>query len=727
VKSFIACVLLACVASVASARPIVIDPSATLTNPDPVAYRQFGHMVATNGEYALVLGSRDETTGDEIMHRAALLYRRVNGSWQFQRILQTSARGYDSYTYPSVFAMKGDLAIAELDGATSTYRLGSSGWQLTPRTASLTEDIEISGNRIVESHGECSWNATVSEPDAAGNWIYTGLSGPLRDCDDEYWGGPVDIDGDRILIGNGNTRDLEWQEAPIFTRSGPGSWNLYGSIRSPFQREEFTGEVALRGDDAVVDTYYGPYVFRLPNLGQVASRLQAPDVYLQPRLATYWYLRKIEKSGDLVFVRELSYDRVAPVINVYRANATAPGTYEHVAVLKGGAPILNTYDVNNWFDVSGNVVIAGGADEAYIFDLPASLRGAPAARQDDFEAGNAANWRPNAGSQFSVVTSGSNHFYRQASTTGEAHALLSGAYWINQAIEANVTPRAFDGNDRWVGLVTRFRDSQNYFYVTMRSSGSVQLKRLRAGAISTLASATLPVTLNRQYRLRLESIGGTHRVYVDGALLLDADVADAPSAGSAGVIMNRARADFDNVMVTPSPLTTVFTQDFASTSPGGWTLSGSGQWGVADGVYSQNSVAAEARAVIGGPTSDQVVEARIRPIAWSTAGTAEPWAGVLARYVDNSNYYYLHLRRGGTVSLRKLVDGAITTLASATFPVSVNTQYTLRLEAVGTQLRGYVNGNVVLQATDNSLTHGIGGLMTNKAAVRFDDYLAYQP
>jgi len=726
-KSVIACVWLACVASLASARPIVIDPSATLTNPDPVAYRQFGRMIATNGEYALVLGSLDETNGDEIMHRAALLYRRVAGSWQFQQVLHTTARSYDSYTYPSVFAMKGNLAVVELDGDTKTYRLGTAGWQPIARTASLTEDIEISGDRIVESNGNCSWNATVSEPDASGTWIRTGLSGPPRGCDDEYWGGPVDIDGDRILIGNGYTFDEEWQEAPIFQRSALGSWNRSGSIPAPFQRREFTGEVVLRGDDAVVDTYYGPYVFRLPNTGQVVSRLQAPDVYLQPRLATYWYERQLEKSGDLVFVRELSYDRKAPVINVYRANGSAPGTYEHVAVLKGGAPILNTYDLNNWFDVSGNVVIASGADEAYIFELPASLRGAPAARQDDFEAGNAANWRPNAGSQFSVVASGANHFYRQASTMGEARALLSGAYWINQAIEANVTPRAFDGNDRWVGLVTRFQDSQNYFYVAMRNSGTLELRRVRAGAVGTIASTALPLTLDRKYRLRLESIGGTHRVYVDGALLLDADVADAPSAGSAGVIMNRARADFDNVMVTPSPLTTVFTQDFATTSPGGWAFSGSGQWTVADGAYAQNSVAAEARAVIGGPTDDQVVEARVRPIAWSAAGTAEPWAGVLARYVDNNNYYYLHLRRGGTVSLRKLVNGAITTLASATFPVSINTQYTLRLEAVGTQLRGYVNGNVVLQASDSSLTKGIGGVMTNKAAVRFDDYLAYQP
>jgi len=87
----------------------------------------------------------------------------------------------------------------------------------------------------------------------------------------------------------------------------------------------------------------------------------------------------------------------------------------------------------------------------------------------------------------------------------------------------------------------------------------------------------------------------------------------------------------------------------------------------------------------------------------------------------------LHLRSGGTVSLRKLVNGTITTLVSAPLAVSLNTQYALRLEVVGNQLRGYVNDNLLLQATDSSHAAGIGGLMTNKAAAQFDDYIAYQP
>jgi len=724
--------LLVGTASTAYSRPVVIEETATLTNPDPTAYVQFGREVAISGEYALALGSRDVPIGGgEDFHRSALLYRRVDGRWQFQQVLHTSVRDNDGYYYPSKFAMRGDLAVVELDGNTQAFRLGASGWQPAGQVGHTTEDIEIAGEKVILSTGDCNWSAYAAEPNGAGGWANTYLPGPPRDCDDEYWGGPVDIDGDRAILGNGDTSfNDEWQMVPIFARQAPGSWSQIGAIPSPFAYDEFTGEVVLRGDDAIVDSYYGAYVYRLSQLSQSVSRIRAPDVYLQPRVGTYWYLRKFEKSGDLVFVREFSYDRGSPVINVYRANASAPGTYEHVAVLapRGGTP---TYPVINSFDVSGNVVIASGAETAYIFELPSSLK-APAARQDDFETSNAANWRPNAGSQFSVVTSGTNHFYRQASTTGEAHALYSGAYWTNQAIEAEVTPRAFDGNDRWVGLVTRFQDSQNYFYVTMRSSGSLQLKRLRAGVIGTIASTALPVTLNRKYRLRLESIGSVHRVYVDGVLLLDADDAGTPLQGSAGVIMNRARADFDNVVVTPSPFTTVFRHDFAKipsdeTSSSKWTLSGSGQWSVIDETYAQNSVAADARAVVGGPTADQAVEARVRPIAWSTAGTAEPWAGVLARYTDSSNYYYLHIRRGGTVSLRKLVNGVITTLASAPLTVTLNTPYTLRLEVVGTQLRGYVNGNVTLQVADSSLTRGIGGLMTNKAAVRFDDYLAYQP
>ena len=723
-KPVCAGILLVGASTLVCARPVVIEETTTLSNPNPTAYAQFGHQVATNGEYALVLGARDDVVdpmSEELIRvRDALLYRRIAGVWQYQRVLRGSARPWSGYYHPSLFAMNGNVAAVELDGVVEAYRLGATGWQPAGQLGYNTEDIEIDGERIVLSTGDCSWNANAFEPNATGGWTRSGMTGQYRGCDDEFWGGPVDIAGDRVIIGNSYHEEDGDQMVPIYERS-QGTWYRVASIYSPEGRRGFTGEVVLRGEDAIVDARNGSYVYRISNVSQPVSRLRPADAFLISLLSSYPE-SKMEKSGDLVFVRELSYDRASQVINVFRAIASAPGAYEHVAVLapRGGGPIIDS------FDVSGNVVIASGTASAYIFELPASLT-SPAPRQDNFETGNAAGWSTTAGSQFTVVTSGANRIYRQSSTTGEARALFSNTNWTNQAIEAQVTPTAFNGNDRWVGLVTRYRDAQNYFYVTLRSSGSLQLRRMRAGVFSTIASTALPVTVNRRYRLRLESIGSVHRVYVDGALLLDADDAGAPRNGTAGLTMYRARADFDNVVVTPSPLTTVFVDDFATTARDEWSHSGSGQWILNGGAYAQNSVAAEARAVIGGQTADQVVQARVRQIAWSSAGTAERWAGLLARYVDDRNYYYLHLRSGGTVSLRKLVNGTIFTLASAPLAVSLNTQFALRLEVVRNQLRGFVNGNLLLQATDNSHTAGISGLMTNKAAAQFDDYLAYQP
>ncbi|HEY6126443.1 MAG TPA: hypothetical protein VIV63_17445, partial [Steroidobacteraceae bacterium] len=419
-KSAFACILLVGAASLASARPVVIEETTTLTNPNPTAYAQFGRMVATNGEYALVLGSRDSVDEqyNEIQTRDALLYRRVAGQWQYQQVLRASQTFNEGYNFPDLLAMNGNLAVLELDGNTQAYRLTGGAWQPAGEFRTLTEDIEIDGDRVVTTTGDCSWSGRVREADGSGGWVATGLSGQPRGCDDEHWGGPADIAGDRVILGNAGTFDLEDQEAVIWQRSGLGSWYRAGSIVSPFGHTGFSGEVALRGDDAIVDADLGAYVYRLSNLTQSVSRLRSADTYLQSRISPFG-TRKIEKSGELVFVRQPSYDRASQVINVFRANAAAPGTYDHVAVLapRGGGPLIN------WFDVSGNTVIASGAETAYIFELPASLT-SPAPRQDNFETGSAAGWTPIAGSQFSVVTSGTNRIYRQSSTAGEARALL---------------------------------------------------------------------------------------------------------------------------------------------------------------------------------------------------------------------------------------------------------------------------------------------------------------
>jgi pectate lyase len=175
----------------------------------------------------------------------------------------------------------------------------------------------------------------------------------------------------------------------------------------------------------------------------------------------------------------------------------------------------------------------------------------------------------------------------------------------------------------------------------------------------------------------------------------------------------------------------VYDTDFQDGSPGPWTLSGLGFWNLWNGssqVWFQSSVAGDARASIGVPTDDQVVRVRARLDTFATPnGTQERWFGVMARKSDEANYYYFTLRSSNTVSLRKFVNGTATVLASAPFAVSPAIWYNLRLEAVGDQIRAYVNGTLKLEATDTTHARGTSGPVMFKAATDYDDFATYQP
>ena len=192
-------------------------------------------------------------------------------------------------------------------------------------------------------------------------------------------------------------------------------------------------------------------------------------------------------------------------------------------------------------------------------------------------------------------------------------------------------------------------------------------------------------------------------MYVDGRLLVDAD-SSGPTHGRAALVTDRAQAEFDNVVVSPTLHTTMYTNDFENGSAGPWTHTGIGFWNLWTGmstVYFQSSVAGDARASIGAPADDQIVRARTRLDTFATpSGTQERWFGLMARHVDERNYYFLSLRSSNTVSLRKVVDGSVTSLATVPFTVLPSIWYQLRLDAVGNRLRAYVDGVLLLEATD---------------------------
>ena len=284
--------------------------------------------------------------------------------------------------------------------------------------------------------------------------------------------------------------------------------------------------------------------------------------------------------------------------------------------------------------------------EAFIYELPATLT-QPSLIQETFQSGNAAHWTALAGGGWSVATTPVSRVYRQSSLAGNATSLLNDTDWTNQSIQADIKPTTFSGNDRWFGLAVRRVDANNYYYLTARSSGSLQLKKIVDGVVQTLASMPLTVTTGSEYRLRLEAIGTTIRAYIDGTQVLQA-IDSSLSHGQAAAIMYRTAADYDNVIVSPSPQAVLFEDDPFIDTAGGWWTNIAGRWQVITfedfRVRYQSSAEGPASSVTGNAwTADQSIAARVREVAVGT-GT-QPWFGLFVRYRDANNYYYVTVRR----------------------------------------------------------------------------------
>jgi hypothetical protein len=733
------------VAGLVHAHPIVIEESSRIA-PPPGVEGLWGD-VALDGNEAVALSNYsylDEDGYDYWTITSAHLFRRSGTTWTYVRkLIESDDNSADDATNRNPIAMKnGVLALAfeplyifEREGGTWVQKLIGPPPGQPLAYHEPVSDVEIDGGRIF--NGSASWGGTIFEKDAAtGNWMARAtLYGDNSGDGDNSVGGDVDISPNWALVSSPyNWDDLPAPALQVFQRSGTTTWTLHTRLL-PEPGHTF-GSAALRDDELIIGDYarFGAGVWRRNSSNEW---YRADDLRTASDFASagpwngYAYGNEIVKSDPYVFQQHWNPDRDALVINVFQQENG--GQYRHVAILaaKDGSDIGNV-------SVSGRGVLVNSETGPLYFELPTSFA-QPSLFQDTFASGNGLGWTSLPGSQFSVVQSGNSRVFRQASTVGEAGAVLDAYDWTSQSIQAEVKPTAVNGNDRWVGLATRRTDAANYYYVSLRSSGIIQLKRMQGGVFATLDSASVPWALNRTYRLRLESVGSLHRVYVDGNLVLEARD-DALLHGRAALLSYRTAADYDNVIVSPFLTQTIYTASEGQVyepprfNPEPWTYAGVGQWiwqyegPNGDLHFKQTSTADITRAVVGPEqvvNTDQIVETRVRPRAFNAAGS--PWFGVMARYADPNNYVYISLRRDNTVTLRKLVNGSIVQLGSAVLTVTPDTWYTVRLEAVGSRLRAYVNGRMVLEATDPQPVIGRVGLVAYRTAADFDDFRAVVP
>jgi hypothetical protein len=730
------------------AAPLILEESVRIA-PSEANFPLNG-PVAVHGNYMLA-SSRTVGPGLEIHHFAAYLYERTAASapWSLASKLMELTIEWD-IPPPFSVALQGTLAVvATFDGA-YVFERTAAGWTQTaliqqPRR--IFSDAAISAGRILLGTNDGRQTGYLYQKNAAGQWAFVQqISAGFPESEDSAYGPDLDIFGDKIVIGNPDIDELEDGGVTWLYRQQGAGWSLIDRLASNPQADSDARLTAIFNDAAHTSNDGGVSVFQqtAPDHWTQLNRLVPVD-----ELMNGYFIRSLDlgpgpNQDMLAFGETTDEDRThaqppgGPAGAVTLAARRLDGNREYVPVAK----LLPSDSVSNLhlgghISLFRNTLAASSARDLYVFQLPNDFS-QPDLRQDDFEDGNSAGWTVRS-SVWSVVSSLGSRVFRQTRNTGDALAILDGVDWSNQSIQADVRPLSFNGADRSFTVLARYVDENNYYYAQALSSQRIVLGKRVNGSNTTFGAVGLAVTANRDYRVRLEVIGSLLRLYVDGNLLLEARDKEL-THGTVGLRTFWAQADFDNVVVTPSPALTLWTDNFEnkdqlrwSTQPeGNWTnaISGSGR------VIRQSVAAGDARALTGVPSEftgltqiDQIVEARARALSFISG--QDPWFGLIARYRDDRNYTYITVNRNGYISLRKLVNGAIQVFDTTSMKVTAGTWYRLRLEAIGDRLRVYANGRLVLEgvdvSVDTALPGGHYGLMTSRASAEFDDVKVIQP
>jgi pectate lyase len=144
--------------------------------------------------------------------------------------------------------------------------------------------------------------------------------------------------------------------------------------------------------------------------------------------------------------------------------------------------------------------------------------------------------------------------------------------------------------------------------------------------------------------------------------------------------------------------------------------------------FAQGDLTHAAFAVVGTPLANQEIRARIRLDRYGVSQTGA-WFGLVARYVDPRNHYYVTVRSSDQLQIRKQVNGVITVLASIPFKAAPSPgQYIeYRFRVINDQLQLFVDGELVASAHDAEIPQGRYGLATYRAAATWQYVLATQP
>ena len=297
-----------------------------------------------------------------------------------------------------------------------------------------------------------------------------------------------------------------------------------------------------------------------------------------------------------------------------------------------------------------------------------------------------------------------------AATTGEPAA--SASYALAHGVDvddATFAVRLASTGAGGIGVLIRYQDDDNYYRFSMHRTGSYRrLIRKRAGVVSVLWQDPQVYDQNRSYDLTITTEGSSLRGFVDGATLFAVRDGSLTHGQVGFYTADDGGASFEQVVVIN-----------ARRQISGWRIrdetdaGGASVWASGGEVLRQSSAIGDATApevlgtvaLAGSPnSSDYRVHARM-----SSDGAGV--VGLVFRSSDRDNEYRLGLDHPrGQRRLVKRTAGVSSVLWQQTGSYAPGTPFELAVTAVGSRLRGFVDGSVIFDVVDGDHPAGAIGL-----------------
>lgn len=268
------------------------------------------------------------------------------------------------------------------------------------------------------------------------------------------------------------------------------------------------------------------------------------------------------------------------------------------------------------------------------------------------------------------------------------------------------------------GIICRYRDSDNYYFLQYGSDGTYAVTRYLNGEASMLVewARTEAVKSGEAVnRLRGECVGSTISLYVNDTLLAGVED-DALSYGKIALAVGTydeggVQVKFDNLIVRSPEASgtaeggTLFFDDFSDNSAV-WpeTTSDEAQYSFVDGEYNINIVAPEY--LVWARTNNIWGSIRLNVDARQVSGPVDNEYGVVCRYQDADNFYQFGISGDGYYRLGRWLKGDFEELASWDKHSSINQgngSNHMTVLCDGNQLSLMVNDTFLFDLADDTL------------------------